>query len=95
MLEALSLKPHLRLKVEPFVQFLYDIPVIGDSSYSTINLEGDWFFNSEQERFLKNGFYYLATASLFESIYKGGDGVERNTRYNTNYVVNLLGSEEF
>ena len=105
-----SLKPHLRLKVEPFVQFLYDIPVIGDSSYSTINLEGDWFFNSELEnsgtgmnfgidltleRFLKNGFYYLATASLFESTYKGGDGVQRNTRYNTNYVVNLLVGKEW
>ncbi len=105
-----SLKPHLRLKVEPFVQFLYDIPVIGDSSYSTINLEGDWFFNSELEnsgtgmnygidvtleRFLKNGLYYLATASLFESTYKGGDGVQRNTRYNTNYVVNLLVGKEW
>ena len=47
------------------------------------------------ERFLKNGFYYLATASLFESTYKGGDGMERNTRYNTNYVVNLLVGKEW
>lgn len=106
----ISLHPHLRLKVEPYVQLLYDIPVAADSSYSTINMEADWFFNEKLEntgtgtnfgvdftleRFLKNGFYYLVTTSLFESTYKGGDGVRRNTRFNTNYVVNLLFGKEW
>ncbi len=47
------------------------------------------------ERFLKNGFYYLMTASIFESTYKGYDEVERNTYYNSNYVTNLLIGKEF
>jgi hypothetical protein len=47
------------------------------------------------ERFLNKGFYYLATASLFDSKYTGGDGVERNTLFNTNYLVNLLAGKEW
>ena len=47
------------------------------------------------ERFLHNGFYYLVTASLFESKYKGSDGVLRNTAFNSNYVTNMLGGKEF
>jgi hypothetical protein len=46
------------------------------------------------ERFLSNGLYYLITTSLYESKYKGSDGIERNTAFNGNYVVNgLIGKE--
>ncbi len=47
------------------------------------------------ERFFSKNFYYLVTASLFESKYKGSDGVERNTAFNNNYVVNCLVGKEF
>ncbi len=47
------------------------------------------------ERFFFKNFYYLATLSLFESKYNGSDGVERNTAFNGNYVVNLLFGKEF
>lgn len=46
------------------------------------------------ERFFSNGFYVLGTASLFDSKYKGGDNVWRNTAYNGNYVVNALAGYE-
>lgn len=46
------------------------------------------------ERFLNKGFYMLATTSLFESKYKGSDGIERNTAFNGNYVVNVLIGKE-
>ena len=106
----LSVTPDLRLKIEPYIQYLYNVPVIPDSSYSTINLESDWFFTDKLcncgtgtnigidltlERFLKDGYYYLFTASLFESKYKGGDNVQRNTRYNNNFVFNLLFGKEW
>ncbi len=45
------------------------------------------------ERFLNKGFYYLLTVSLFESKYKGSDNVWRNTAFNSNYVVNVLGGK--
>ncbi|MFN3839571.1 MAG: TonB-dependent receptor [Cyclobacteriaceae bacterium] len=47
------------------------------------------------ERFFKDGYYFLITSSLFNSKYKGSDGIERNTAYNTQYVVNGLFGKEF
>lgn len=47
------------------------------------------------ERFFNKGFYYLLTTSVFDSKYKGSDGIERNTAFNTNYVVNALVGKEF
>jgi hypothetical protein len=47
------------------------------------------------ERFFSKKLYYLATVSLFESKYKGSDGIERNTAFNGNYVVNALFGKEF
>lgn len=47
------------------------------------------------ERFLNKGFYYLVTGSLFESKYKGSDNVWRNTVFNSNFAMNVLGGKEF
>lgn len=47
------------------------------------------------ERFLNKGFYMLWTTSLFQSKYKGSDGIEHNTTFNGNYVVNVLAGKEF
>lgn len=47
------------------------------------------------EKFFTKGFYFLTTASLFESKYTGYDGVERNTAFNGNFVYNALGGYEF
>ncbi|MCB0569358.1 MAG: TonB-dependent receptor [Phaeodactylibacter sp.] len=47
------------------------------------------------EKFFSKGYYGLFTASLFESKYKGSDGVGRNTAFNNGYVVNLLAGKEF
>lgn len=47
------------------------------------------------ERYFNNGFYYLVTGSVFDSKYKGSDGIERNTAFNTNYAGNVLAGKEF
>lgn len=47
------------------------------------------------EKFFSKGYYGLLTASVFDSKYKGSDGVERNTAFNNNYVINLLAGKEF
>ncbi len=99
-----------RLRIEPFYQRLSDVPVIPRSSFSMLNLDIDWFFNDSLvnegsgyntgiditlERFLHSGYYYLVTGSFFDSRYKGGDHIERNTRFNKNYVVNFLFGKEW
>ena len=46
------------------------------------------------EKYMTKGFYYMITASVFDSKYKGGDGVWHNTKFNRNYVLNgLIGKE--
>lgn len=105
-----KLNDNLRVSVEPYYQKLTNIPVSPDSYVSTINMQNDVFFNEALvskgrgrnigvdltiERFLHNGFYYLATASLFDSKYTAADGIERNTRFNKNYVFNLLAGKEW
>ena len=47
------------------------------------------------EHFLTKGFYTLITGSLIDSRYKGSDGVERNTAFNTGYVCNVLAGKDF
>lgn len=47
------------------------------------------------ERYFNKGFYFLATGSLFDSKYKGSDGIERNTAFNTKYAANILAGKEF
>lgn len=105
-----TINPELRLKIEPYYQYLFDIPVVPNSYFSLQNLEMDWFFSETLvnegtgsnigvdftlERFLKNDFYYLFTASIFDSKYKGGDGIERNGLYNKHFIFNFLGGKEW
>ena len=47
------------------------------------------------EKFLTQGYYMLFTTSLYQSRYKGSDGVERNTAFNNQYVINFLGGKEW
>ncbi|MBE0654714.1 MAG: carboxypeptidase-like regulatory domain-containing protein, partial [Bacteroidales bacterium] len=93
----------MRIKIEPYFQVLEDVPVLPNSSFSIINITSDWAINQKLEntgtgknygidvtleRFLKDGYYYLFTASLFDSKYVGGDGMEYNTRFNRGHVIN-------
>jgi hypothetical protein len=47
------------------------------------------------ERYFSGSYYFLFTASLFDSNYKGSDGVTRNTAFNTRYLMNALAGKEF
>lgn len=47
------------------------------------------------EKFFSKGFYVLTTASVFDSKYKGSDGVERNSTFNNGQVLNVLAGREW
>jgi hypothetical protein len=47
------------------------------------------------EKFLSKGYYLLATGSVFDSKYKGSDGIERNSTYNYGYAANILAGREW
>ena len=105
---AYKMSNNMSLRVEPYVQFLYDVPVMRDSSFSVLNRDEFFVENTlvnkgrgrnigvdiTWERALSKGLYYMVTASLFDSRYRGGDGVWHNTRFNRKYVLNgLIGKE--
>lgn len=47
------------------------------------------------EKFFSRKYYFLFTASLFDSKYFDGNNMERNTRYNCGHAFNLLAGKEF
>ncbi|SMO93890.1 TonB-dependent receptor [Gracilimonas mengyeensis] len=105
-----SISENLFMNLEFYYQWLSHVPVIPDSSFSALNMEEDWFLEERMEndgvgenygvdftleRNLSNGWYGLFAGSLFESRYKGGDQVWRNTRFDRGYLVTLLGGKEW
>lgn len=98
-----------RFKAEAYYQNLSDLPVVKGSSLALINITDQWFADSLTnagkgknygveltfERFMHNRFYYLITTSLYRSRYTGGDGIERNSRFDGRVVVNGLIGKEF
>jgi hypothetical protein len=47
------------------------------------------------EKFMDQGLYFLITGSLYDSRYRGSDGVERSTAFNSHYIFNAVGGKEF
>lgn len=47
------------------------------------------------EKFFSKGYYALLTGSIYESTYKGSDGVKHNTAFNGKFVYNILLGKEF
>lgn len=99
----------MNLKIEPYFQYLYDVPVMADSSYSVLNRSTfyveDALVNKGKgcnygldvtfEKYMTDGLYYMVTASIFNSTYKGGDDVWHSTKFNRTYVINGLAGKEW
>jgi hypothetical protein len=47
------------------------------------------------EKFFSKGWYSLTTVSIFDSRYRGSDGVARATAFDGRYVANCLAGKEF
>lgn len=103
-----QISKNTHLKVEPYYQSLYHVPVEKDSSFSIINYDlyyldraltnngkgRNYGIDITLERYLNKGYYWLLSGSIFDSKYTGGDGKWRNTRYNRGYIFNgLIGKE--
>ena len=106
---ALKLSDNVNLKIEPYYQYLFDVPVEADGSYSVLN-RSDFYVDKALvnkgkgrnygvdvtlERYLNEGWYYMLTGSVFNSRYSGGDGVWHDTRYDRRYIFNTLGGKEW
>ncbi|MGZ5218438.1 MAG: TonB-dependent receptor [Chitinophagaceae bacterium] len=102
---------NMMVKLETYYQKLYNLPVANSDTnlFATIN-EGlefqyidlvnkgtgkNYGIELTVERFFNKNYYYLVNASVYNSTYKAFDGVERNTRFNGNYLINVLFGKEF
>ncbi len=47
------------------------------------------------EKSFSNSYYFMITASLFDSKFRAADMKWYNTQYNSNYAFNILGGKEF
>jgi hypothetical protein len=106
------LSENLLLKIEPYYQSIFNVPVERNSSSFSVLNTGSNFANMDEdslvnngsgrnygveltlERYFNRGYYFLITTSLFDSKYKGSDGIQRNTAFNSHYVFNILAGKE-
>ena len=105
------LNENLFLKVELYYQYLFRVPVENSdtSSFSVLNYNFGYTNRSlvnegtgrnigleiTLEKYFSRNYYYMVTLSLFDSRYKAGDGIMRNTRYSNNHILNLMGGKDF
>lgn len=105
-----AFSPGLRFKAEAYFQSLFDVPVsIYDSlSFSTLNIRGDYTTEAlvnkgkgrnygvdlSMEKHLHNNTYFMVNTSFYQSKYTAADGIERDTRFNGNYVSNFTGGKD-
>ena len=104
-----SITDNIHMRIEPYYQSLFDVPVEPGTSFSVINHDqmylGVPLVNSGKgrnygidvtlEQYVKNGLYWMFTGSIFDSKYMGDDGVWRNTRFNRRFITNALIGKEW
>lgn len=99
----------IHLKIEPYLQLLYAVPISEKGNYSILNRTE--FYTTQAlvskgqgrnygidvtlSKTLTKGFYYMLTTSLFDSKYKAAGEQWYNTRYNRNYIFNFLAGKEW
>lgn len=102
---------NMRAKVEFYYQNLFDLPVENlDTSYFATIVEGldfryvdlvnagkgrNYGVEITLEKFFSRNYYFLLNGSIYRSKYTPLDGLERNTPFAGDYLVNALAGKEF
>ncbi len=106
---AQRLGENAMLKIEPYWQWLFDVPVEQGTTYSILNHrkffqdralvnEGagrNYGVDLTLERYLKDGLYGMITATLFKSEYRDAQGQWHHSRHDHRYITNILGGKEW
>jgi hypothetical protein len=104
-----SITEDLMLRLSVYHQYLSDVPVQPDFTFSVINLmepvergglvnEGAGIntgIDAVIEKSFFQQFYLLAGGSYYQSQYRDGSGQWRNTRFDGNYTFNLSAGKEW
>ena len=106
---AQRLGENAMLKIEPYWQWLFDVPVEQGTTYSILNHrkffqdralvnEGagrNYGVDLTLERYLKDGLYGMITATLFKSEYRDAQGLWHHSRHDRRYITNIVGGKEW
>ena len=106
---AQRLGENAMLKIEPYWQWLFDVPVERGSAYSVINHnlfyqdralvnEGagrNYGIDLTLEHYLKDGLYGMFTATLYKSEYRDAQGEWHHSRHDHGWITNILGGKEW
>ncbi len=98
-----------QIKIEPYYQYVFDVPVEQGTTFSIINNkvfyidrhlvnEGagrNYGIDLTAEHYLKNGYYGMFTATVFKSEYRDAQGKWHNTRHDRRFIANFLGGKEW
>lgn len=106
---AQRLGENAMIKIEPYWQWLFDVPVEQGTTYSILNHRN--FFQDRAlvnegagcnygidltlERYLKDGFYGMLTTTLFKSEYRDARGQWHHSRHDRGFITNILGGKEW
>lgn len=105
----LGISENTHLRIEPYYQVLFNVPVEPGTSFSIINHDSyyldrqlvnkgkgrNYGIDITLERYLSKGYYYMLTGSVFKSEYLGSDNIWRNTRLDRGYLFNAIGGREW
>ncbi len=97
------------LKVEVYYQDLNKVAIIDDPNLTGSYLNGrfldealtdsgkgkNYGLEFTFEKFFSRQYYFLGTASLYDTQYRAADGNWYDSAYNYNYTFNLVGGKEF
>ncbi|MDB4293086.1 TonB-dependent receptor [Maribacter sp.] len=97
------------MKVEVYYQDLNKVAVVNNPAFTGSYLNGQFlaaeFTDSGVgrnygveftfEKFFSRKYFFLATASLYDTQYRAADGNWYDSAYNYNYTFNLVGGKEF
>ncbi len=105
-----SLNPYLRMKIESYYQYLFNIPVKPGvaETYSILNQQWTYMIDPlvnegfgknyglefTLEQFTVNNMYFLISTSVYNSLYKTQENKWRNTRYNGNVNIAFTAGKE-
>ena len=106
---AQRLGENAMLKIEPYWQWLFDVPVEQGTTYSILNhrkffqdralvnegADRNYGIDLTLERYLKDGLYGMITATLFKSEYRDAQGQWHHSRHDRRYITNILGGKEW
>lgn len=106
-----TLNAHTRLKIETYYQKLFNVPIDTNrrGTFSMLNstagltstvlentgLGENYGAELTLERYFANNYYFLVTASLFDSKFRVKDKIWRNTVFKNTYVGNALVGRDF